>query len=414
MLMHKIEAGYKVVTPLFGSGADANRPELRTTAFKGLLRFWWRALAWSRLRGDLTELKRQEDRLFGSATGGQSKVLMCLKAPPATVVRTDQVLTIPGGGGKTVGEGARYLGYGLMEAFASSQNKTQAGQLLKACLQAPVEFCVQIRGRDLSPQDLESLKNALVCLGLLGGMGSRSRKGYGSLVLQALSLDGQAAWTPPKNLAELERAIKELNSWPSPGQNSLRLPEYTAFSPTSRCVLLTGKKDPLEMLDLVVREMVRYRSWGKNGKILGGGVVSEKNFQDDHDLMKRAVRTEHPRRVAFELPHNYGKAREDQVGPADAHLDRRASPLFIHIHELRNEAVAILSFLPARFLPERRPDPKAGSGGFPKPPDLSVGTNRVPLAPEAQLYRPIHDFLDRLLDKNKRKETFASALEVKP
>lgn len=409
--MHKIEAGYKVVTPLFGSGADPNHPELRTTTFKGLLRFWWRALAWSRLAGDLTELKRQEDRLFGSATGGQSKVLMLLKATSqATVVPTGNVLTIPGGSGKTVGEGARYLGYGLMEAFGSDKKGTKAGQLLKACLQAPVELCAHIRARDLSPQELESLKKALVCLGLLGGMGSRSRKGYGSLVLHALSVDGQAAWTPPKNLAELERAIKELNSWPSPGQNFLRLPEFTAFSPTSRCVLLTGKKEPLEMLDLVGREMVRFRSWGKSGKVLGGGVDSERLFRDDHDLMKRAVRTEHPRRVAFGLPHNYGKAKEDQVSPADAHLDRRASPLFIHIHELQNEAVAILSFLPARFLP----DPRPVQGQVPTGPSLSVGTSRVPLAPEAQLYRPIHDFLNRLLDKNKRKETFASALEVKP
>jgi len=409
--MHKIEAGYKVVTPLFGSGADPKHPELRTTAFKGLLRFWWRALAWSRLAGDLAELKRQEDRLFGSATGGQSKVLMLLKATSqATVVPTGNVLTIPGGSGKTVGEGARYLGYGLMEAFASSQKNTQAGKLLKACLQAPVEFCVQIRGKDLTQQELESLKKALVCLGLLGGMGSRSRKGYGSLILQSLTVDGQAEWKSPQNMPDLEATIKGLNAWSTPGSTAAALPEFTAFSPTSRCVLLTGKKEPLEMLDLVGREMVRFRSWGKSGKVLGGGVDSERLFRDDHDLMKRAVRTEHPRRVAFGLPHNYGKAKEDQVSPADAHLDRRASPLFIHIHELQNEAVAILSFLPARFLP----DPRPVQGQVPTGPSLSVGTSRVPLAPEAQLYSPIHDFLNRLLDKNKRKETFASALEVKP
>lgn len=161
------------------------------------------------------------------------------------------------------------------------------------------------------------------------------------------------------------------------------------------------------MLDLLGREMVRFRSWGKNGKVLDG-ITSEKLFKDDHDLMKGGARAHHPRRVAFGLPHNYGKAREDQVGPADG-WDRRASPLFIHIHELPGEALALLSFLPARFLPDPPPNPRVPPG-----PGVSVGGSRVPLAPAAQLYGPIHDFLDRLLNKSQRQEPFMTAQEVKP
>lgn len=43
-----IEADYRAVTPVFCSGADPNKDaELRLSSFKGILRFWWRALAWS-------------------------------------------------------------------------------------------------------------------------------------------------------------------------------------------------------------------------------------------------------------------------------------------------------------------------------------------------------------------------------
>ena len=76
--MHtEIEATYRVVTPMFCGGAEPDkRAELRPSSFKGVLRFWWRALAWSRLGGDLGQIKQQEDALFGSADGGRSSVSM--------------------------------------------------------------------------------------------------------------------------------------------------------------------------------------------------------------------------------------------------------------------------------------------------------------------------------------------------
>ena len=55
-----IEATYLVTTPVFCGGAHRERAELRPPSFKGVLRFWWRALSWSRLDGNL-EVKRWLD-----------------------------------------------------------------------------------------------------------------------------------------------------------------------------------------------------------------------------------------------------------------------------------------------------------------------------------------------------------------
>ena len=391
----RIEVRYRVVTPLFCSGADPTRPELRPASFKGVLRYWWRALAWSRCGGNLKTIRQQEDVLFGSAGGGQSRVsLRLLPAGKLNPIAVDQVLTVPATHGRPVGEGARYLGYGVMEAFANKKKGTQAGQLMRACL-APFDFTVQMRVRVQCERQLKSLTDALVAIGTLGGMGARSRKGYGSLVLQFLRVDSMEPLRAPKSTAELRGKIAALR----PDGGGTALPEFTALSSGTRHVLVTSdRKTPIELLDLVGRELVRFRSWGHQGRILQNE-QSEMNFRDDHDLMMRpSQRTKHPRRIAFGLPHNYGKRPDQQVGPSGKR-DRRASPMFIHLHQCNDTPVAVLSFLPARFLPEER---------F----GILVGGNRVRQAPETDLYHPLHEFLDRLLDPGQRKEPFADAVEV--
>ena len=394
----KIEATYRVITPLFCTGADPNRPELRLPSFKGTLRFWWRALAWSRLNGDLDAIKKEEDGLFGSARAGRSRVSMRLAEVSAA--RTVSVGAVLKTGGSVVGEGARYLGYGVMEAFGSRRKGTKAGELTRACFYAPLDFTVQMWGRGLNEIESSSVTDALKAVGILGGMGAKSRKGYGSLALRSLRVDGREQWRAPRSTTDLRGAVATFRP---PDTASTRLPEFTALSGGARHILLTSKREePIELLDLVGRELVRYRSWGRNGRILGDRGASECWFEDDHDLMKMAVneRRTHPRRIAFGLPHNYGKEKEEQIGPHDGHLDRRASPLFIHIHECSSVPVAVLSFLPARFLPKGRST-------------LSVGGIRVSQRPEEELYRPIHAFLNRLLDRSRREEPFTDAIEVK-
>jgi CRISPR-associated protein Cmr1 len=395
------EAKFTVVTPLFAGGADPKQVELRLPSLKGVLRFWWRALAWSRFRGDLNAIGQHEGRLFGSSTAGQSRVRMrlLLQSGPGTLEAGKVLKSLDA----VVGHGARYFGYGVMEAYGSSTKNTKDGQLTRGCLLAPFTFGVELRARDLAQDEVASLRDALVALGTLGGLGAKSRKGYGSLVLQELRIEGEIEWTPPSTMAELGERIAALHRLPADD----RLPQFTAFSKDTRHVLLSaGMVEPLELLDRVGREMVRYRSWGRNGKILGGGEESERRFKDDHDLMKGPVqsRLTHPRRIAFGLPHNYGKKPQDQIGPADNNLDRRASPLFVHIHTCGGTPVAVVSFLPARFLPQGKSK-------------ISVGGTPVPQVAEQTLFAPLHAFLDRLLDKttgnDRRRETFIDALEVR-
>ncbi len=389
--MTTLEATYRVVTPLFCGGADPSGPaRLRLASFKGVLRYWWRALA----PGTLSDLERQENELFGSADTGQSRVALSLRA-------VDPVTSVPVGSrlmdrGTVVGEGARYLGYGLMEAFASRTRGVEAGQLQRPCLPAPFELRLALRCRQVSEGQIATLTQALKCLGMLGGLGARSRRGYGSMALASLTRDGEPLWQAPSDLDSLGKELSGLL------RQAPELPEHTAFSKSSRIVLLEGEagQSALSLLDRMGREMVRYRSWGNNGRVLGN-IDSEKNFAGDHDLMKLppSQRDSHPERIVFGLPHNCGRTPDKQVEPAERGLDRRASPLFLHIHQLPAQPVAVVALLPARFLPEGRDR-------------ISVGGQSVPMAAPDALYRPLHTFLSRLLGKD-RQESFRSAREVR-
>ena len=419
-----MDATYRIVTPMFCGGADPNRSaEVRLPSFKGVLRFWWRALAWGRLGGGLNErelekIRKREATLFGSADGGQSRVLMRLGGvPKPTVVRAGSVLgrdgkEVPSGTSHTdrVGRGARYLGYGVMGAFGQ-----RAGKLGRPCVVAPFEFTVQMRCRGLDCEVMESLKRTLIALGTFGGMGAKSRKGYGSLVLRSLRIDRKSDWRAPQTIDELGERIRGLHATATRRGAETRAADipFTALSPRARHVLLSANRQkPLELLDLVGREVVRFRAWGHRGKILGN-VPSERNFERDHDLMKLShwQRQQHPERIAFGLPHDYGKQKDQQVGPADGKLDRRASPLFIHIHLVGDKPVAVLSLVPARFLPRPKSSPPGAM------PQISVGGSKISQLPERELFQPVHEFLNRLTGSGvhrgkSRQEPFTDAREV--
>lgn len=392
--MREIEATFRVVTPMFISGADQSKAELRLPSIKGALRFWWRALAWERL-GDLGSIRAEEARLFGSTDTGQAAVLMRLKSKNAPEpLDRGEILE---DGQRVVGEGARYLGYGVIETSPRRDRGTAAGQLIRPCLPAAFTFQVGFLPRPgVEAQLEESLIQAIKLLGLVGGVGSKSRKGYGSLTLIELKHSGET-WRTPNDVDSLSAELQDLS-------NEAAFPPFTALSKDTRFVIVEGKENesPLSLLDRIGREMVFYRSWGKNGQVLGQ--PSEHNFEPDHDLMKGwKSDIEYPRRVAFGLPHNYDSARDLQVTPVES--NRRASPLFIHIHQpsASDRPIAVVSFIPSTFLPEGEPL-------------RLLGTEVTPTYND-DFWLPVRDFLDRLKDncqkpRLKRHEEFDRVEEV--
>ena len=373
--MQHLEARFKVVTPCFMGGANANDAELRVPSIKGALRFWWRALTYAECtaeagpEGAVKQMADQERMLFGSDKVGQSRIVLSLEPSgpkdnrPKTVGRG----TVLGDGpDRPVGPGARYLGYGVLEAFASRNKGTKAGELTRDCLQTPFYLVLRIGAK--KRETLENVVPALRLFGLVGGLGAKSRKGYGSVNLIGLEGDGLTAWQPPRTVADYRT---QLGSLLQPALACPHEPETSAFSARARVELMfENRVEPMAVLDDYGKAMVRYRSWGRNGKILGNE-PSDKRFPEDHAWMKgdkRGPPTDfHPRRAVFGLPHNYGKST--RVTPQNH--DRRASPLFFHVHEIGNRHIGIALLLRSRFLPEGEKI-RAGNRSVPARPDWGV------------------------------------------
>lgn len=361
-----IEATYRIVTPAFIGGADnRNTAELRLPSIKGALRFWWRTLAWSRIGNDVEKLWEEEAYLFGSSDQqvGQSKVMLRLKDARTEILTEGTRLA-------QANSGLAYLGYGLMPGFGQ-----QAGQITRPAIKAGGTFTIAVRfsgplaeTTDENKQLKKEVEKAVVLLGLVGGLGSRCRRGWGSLTITQLRTSG------------VETAVSDLTHYiPNDFTCAEETPLWTAWSGASKVREIKcnpSSTDALATLDKFARELVRFRCWGfsqnnhAQPRVLSN-IPSESNFADDHDLVKREhdysdppYWDRNPERIAFGLPHNYyttvrGLANNHKIPITvePENEDRRASPLLIHVHQKRDQdhAVVRLVFLPSLFLPGRTP-----------------------------------------------------------
>lgn len=386
--MKRITARFSVSTPMFLGGADnTNTAEIRAFSVRGVLRFWWRALAWCRHADDIKAMHEEESRLFGSADQNFGQGAFLMKLDVLSGGETIEKRKVPFGLEKM--DGARYLGYGIIEAFGSRKKQTSAGELLRPCIAPPTIFEMQLlfkgsKGdqKNLCEKHVQQICDALKAMGLFGGLGSRSRKGFGSLTLLSLEDGDELLFKRPETSEEYSREVKTLLS---EAQRAESTPTFSAFNAASRVDMLAFGKDPLRLLDETGRMMQLYRSYGNKGRV--GRFDAERNFQGDHDLFyaqaKRGNATTHPQRVAFGLPHNYysGNLKTGmQCEPERA--TRRASPLFLHVHEYGVGLYAVTSLiLSSQFLPKDmkvKLQSKAGSS----------------LAQQAVDYRVLYGFLE--------------------
>lgn len=366
--MKTLTATFAITTPMFLGDANQESTGLRPPSIKGALRFWWRALVWKDIlrnkHGDtiaaLKELHKQEQELFGAAAkevnheqvGGQGKFLLSVEDVVETVNESGKV-TVPQ---IPDGSGCKYLlGQGMGERTPL----------------AVKEFALKVLFKPgASAVDQQGIIDAVLIFGLLGGLGSRARKGYGSVAIESYTDSGLSANV---ELPEIPKTVEEFSNLVNRLMGALTngLPPYTAFSEKTRIDISETGNNALTLLEHVGTEMQLYRSHGQNGRV--GGQPAERNFgstgnyfagrYNDHDLAlnvaqgnSNAVKT-HPARVVFGLPHNYFfsstaprvNLNVDANGKDRA---RRSSPLLIHVHKFSDgSCMVVQTLLPAQFLP---------------------------------------------------------------
>lgn len=397
----KIQATFKITTPMFLGGAEHKAEIVRGSAVKGALRFWWRALQWGAIseqcKGDesqaLKELHREECDLFGSAVDKEQAQAKCLLRVRSIETSNEQISKLSSATSNT---GVHYL---LGQGLSTYDRSIKGNRVDRQCLQGTFKLSIRFKPT-VTDEQLSQVVSAVKALGLMGGLGARARRGWGSLTLLSLDSEGRCTFDPPQTVEDYKAALKSI--WPTVLSG---LPPFTALSNRSRLNIYrkqTGNAQ--ELLGALGSDFLEYRSFRKNGSNSSHPERTE-IAQVDHDNMREFLDPDeksgqsHPRRVVFGLPHNYfftslkkpnNKLNIDAIpkNGRDREATRRASPLFFHVQSIGHEYCAIGYFLPSTFLPDGYEVLMAPSGAAP--------SSRVPLNID---YDDVHACMDQFLGK---------------
>ena len=304
-----IHATYRIVTPMFIGDAEQNATGIAPQSVKGALRFWWRALMWGEYLQEanqnetqaLTLLHEAEARLFGIAmdeqrgkagkANGQGAFLLSVQQPTSLNTMADWPP-------KSANDGAGYLGYGL----AGTKDTDPREALVEGG-----DFTVKLWCNANNPyfeKYRDSLEKALRALSLFGGLGSRARRGFGSVTLVKLN-NQNTLLTKSTYREEIQSLLRTFSS--------TKLAPYSAFSQDSNFRLFESGSDARLCLK-------------KAGSI----------YKDFRDELKKNHLTE--ARLSFGLP---------LPNVADEENLRRASPLLFHVHALASDQyIASALYLP--------------------------------------------------------------------
>lgn len=362
--MELIKAKFDIVTPMFLGEADGECASLiRPPAIKGALRFWWRAINWAPIRQHCTSdtealvnLHQQEGQIFGasaktgtdgqSQTGGQGCFLLRVHTQNVKVVGKDKNFAKSPQLQYLLGMGLCHFRNGLLRDYLNGGGSFTVELALKP---------------GIKPEQREQVLNTLKCFGLLGGLGSRARKGFGSVSMTSLVSvkNKQEESLPlPSNKAEYKTELQALLG----DCFNANLPDapLTAVTANTRMQIAASGRSALDLLGDHGREMGMYRGYGNSGKTFGRD--AEQKFQFDHDwaydVANGSRKNDLPKRAVFGLPHPYFLSRIGKNVAVDVDLNgtsaRRASPLFAHVHLLPDgNRLLVQSLFKGLFLPDK-------------------------------------------------------------
>ncbi|MBN2835284.1 MAG: type III-B CRISPR module RAMP protein Cmr1 [Candidatus Delongbacteria bacterium] len=174
----------ETITPMFLSGADGKTPELRPPSIKSAMRFWWRSLNPDLVKKtdkgfDYSELRKNETELFGGTEHGgkRSKVII------SVALSTLEITT----------------------AFPTPHKENP---FPKKAISIGSSFYVSLSFNENEIMNTDQVKNLFVITSILGGLGNRSRRGFGSFKI--LKIDG-TDFNQPDNKEEIENFIRQIN-----------------------------------------------------------------------------------------------------------------------------------------------------------------------------------------------------------
>lgn len=330
----KVEVKLETVTPLFLSGADpCGEPELRAASFRGLLRFWGRALVGGVVGdGNLKALREAEKTVFGDIESGSNIIVRVSGQTRSQPFKHSQ-------------PGVDYLFWSILRTD-------------RRCFPhgTPFTLTLQTRAGVKSGEPIRMAWAALWLLTHLGGVGSRVRRGGGGV--QVIKVKGPVpvdipdmlirAQTPQQLNGELSNGLKQLRALVRTDDSTPSIPSANPqFNVLHRncCRIVVLNKE--------------WANWEQALNDVGLGLQTFRSrrppdYQNVKNVVSDSSSSLSPvERSAFGLPIGFYYR---SLGGKKATLkgsihDRRASPILIRVVRLANgQYTVVMTVFRAKLL----------------------------------------------------------------
>lgn len=203
--------GYELITPLFGGGVAPAEADpvtiIRATEIRGQLRFWWRASRGGNpeFKGDPAEMKKAEDKIWGKAYEKkdtptpqdetvQIRVEVVNPGTPTKLFRIEKDKRGRNQSKSIHGPGIGYVAFPLQP----SQDELKQPNPEVKDVRSNVSFNLTI---SFPVDQKDEVETSLWAWETFGGIGARTRRGFGALHL--LRVDGKNnSDLPPPNVQQ--------------------------------------------------------------------------------------------------------------------------------------------------------------------------------------------------------------------
>jgi CRISPR-associated protein Cmr1 len=324
--MKPIEFVVQTVTPMFMAGADGEHIEIRPPSLKGDLRFWWRAYYWGQKTNALTidEIRTEEGKIFGTTENGGRKSKFALKIShqrlkPTTGKFPKHDIQVFSRGRSFPINILEYLAYGTYE-----YQRGRGNVFTREYLTPGQEMTVTMLPRQ--GVDENEIVKSFYFLVMCGGLGAKSRNGFGSLAVKNPEVFKR--YGLPGSFPDEQFFTQNLST-------NHHVPPFTAFSKGMRVFKLRPPKNSHE-------KYPRWKTWD--------------------DCLAELGRIYRESRGKLEPKHQY-EQRQYIAAPIivakkqQSRLDRHAKPYFMRVIQKKHDDYeGYIIYLPSTYCDELEKD----------------------------------------------------------
>ncbi len=372
---------YDVITPLMGGGVQPNTADpitlIRGPSVRGQLRFWWRACYGgtpnddaellqcydekARQRYLLHSMREREGRLWGWAAGqkadpatGPSQVLITIEVLKMGQAKKPFLIEPKNNGWKLKPDQNVAPSYAAFPLQPPSAEVDRHGPNTPIpTVQCGVQFKLTLRCPAALQAEVEA---ALWAWDTFGGIGARTRRGFGALQRNYRHPDDDGAGAQLRNLTDLQRMLKKHvrgGIWPE---------QVPHLAPDMRVLLCCRRNDVHTSWRCIIKELHAFRQ--HRSAEMPSGQRSDWPEADEirrlwHDTFGGSPpKVEHPGtgfpRAAFGLPiiFHFNSTPPEDTTLQGSECDRWASPLILRPLLLSCGPAALAAILENSRLPD--------------------------------------------------------------